>query len=148
MAGACSYESGWSPPFALWLLVVAEIGQEALAEQSGVRRSVLLEAMPDLRDAGTVELPPTMSPEEARLRATDAVARLLLDVAEREPLLVVLDDLQWADPASLEVLAYLARFLPGAPLLVLGAYRTGGGDHDGGGRGSWCGDLGDKLCPM
>jgi predicted ATPase len=124
VAGATCYESGWSPPYAPWSLAVGEIGPEALEEQPGPRLNVLFEAMPDLRER-TGERPPTLSPEEERVRATDAVARLLLGVADRRPLLVVLDDLQWADPASLDVVAYLARFLTHAPLLVLGTYRTG-----------------------
>jgi DNA-binding CsgD family transcriptional regulator len=125
VAAATCYESGWSPPFALWSVAVEEIGREALEEQPDARLSVLFEAMPELRDARTVERPPMLSPEEARVRATDAVARLLLGVAERQPLLLVLDDLQWADRASLDVLAYVARFLASAPLLVLGTYRAG-----------------------
>jgi predicted ATPase len=125
VGSATSYESDWSPPFGLWSQAIAEIGPEALAAQPGTRRRVLREAMPDLRGAGTADPPPSLPPEEGRFRALDAVARLVLDVAASEPLLVVLDDLQWADAASLEVLAYLARFLPGAPLLVLGTYRTG-----------------------
>jgi DNA-binding CsgD family transcriptional regulator len=125
VAGATCYESGWSPPFAPWSLVMGEIGRKALEEQPGPRLNVLFEAMPDLRDDRTGERPPTLSPEEKRIRATDAVARLLFDVADRRPLLVVLDDLHWADQASLDVVAYLARLLTGAPLLLLGTYRTG-----------------------
>ena len=65
VAGATCYESGWSPPFALWSLAVEEIGREALEEQSDARLSVLLEAMPELRDARTVARPPLLAPEEA-----------------------------------------------------------------------------------
>ncbi len=126
VAGATCYESDWSPPFALWSLALGEIQREALEEQPSARLSVLFEAMPDLRDARAVERPPALSPEEAaRVRAMDAVARLLLDIAHTKPLLVVVDDLQWADRTSLDVVAYLARFLTSAPLVVLGTYRSG-----------------------
>src|SRR3954452_14562868 len=40
-------------------------------------------------------------------------------LAERRPLALVIDDAQWADRASLEVLAYLARRVEDFPLLIL-----------------------------
>ena len=39
--------------------------------------------------------------------------------------MVVLDDLHWADPASLGLLAYLGRFVAAAPVVLVGAYREG-----------------------
>jgi DNA-binding CsgD family transcriptional regulator len=124
VAGATCYESAWSPPFGLWSVALTELGREMLADQPTARLNILAEAIPDLQATGAVEQPPALSPEEARFRATDAMVRLLLDLAERQPLLVVIDDLQWADAASLDVLAYLARFVGERPLLVVGAYRT------------------------
>lgn len=124
VAGATCYESDWSPPFGLWSLAIRELGREALQAQPPARVRVLSEVMPELEDAPRLERPPPLSPEEARFRATDAVVRLLLDVAAGQPLLIVVDDLQWADPASLDVLGYLGRFLTRTQLLVVGAYRT------------------------
>ena len=48
----------------------------------------------------------------------------LAAAAARQPLLLVLDDLQWADPASLELLRVLARDVSALPLLLLAVYRT------------------------
>ncbi len=39
------------------------------------------------------------------------------------PVLVVLDDLQWADAPSLRLLGFLARALTGSRVLLVGAYR-------------------------
>jgi hypothetical protein len=61
--------------------------------------------------------------EDARFRLFDAVSAVLRACAARAPLVVVLDDLQWADESSLLLLAFLARDLRGARLLLLGAYR-------------------------
>jgi hypothetical protein len=52
------------------------------------------------------------------------VAVALEAVAATTPVVVLLDDLQWADPASLELLAFLATRLVEAPVLVAVALRT------------------------
>lgn len=48
---------------------------------------------------------------------------LVCNLAERAPLLVVVDDAHWADGPSLRFLAYLARRLSGLPLLLVVALR-------------------------
>ena len=48
---------------------------------------------------------------------------MLVRLAERNPLLVLLDDLHWADAASLGLLSHLARRLDQSRLLLVGAYR-------------------------
>ncbi len=45
-------------------------------------------------------------------------------VASRRPLLLLLEDLHWADDASLDLLRVLARSLPAWPVLVLATYRA------------------------
>lgn len=50
-------------------------------------------------------------------------SRLLQTVARRVPLLLILDDLQWADPGSVSLLFHLGRRLADCPVFVLGAYR-------------------------
>jgi len=54
----------------------------------------------------------------------EQTARALRAIAERQPLLLVLDDLQWADLASLDLLSHLGRRLRGARILIVAAYRT------------------------
>lgn len=60
---------------------------------------------------------------EGRFALADAVTRFLAGAAAGTGLVVVLDDLQWADGPSLELLAHLARDAADARLLVVGAYR-------------------------
>ncbi len=45
------------------------------------------------------------------------------EVAKRQPVLLLLDDLQWADSASVDMLFHLGRRLNGRRILILGAYR-------------------------
>ncbi|WP_433295386.1 AAA family ATPase [Actinoplanes sp. CA-030573] len=60
----------------------------------------------------------------ARFRAGRDVVTALAAAAERAPLLLVLEDLHWADPASLALLAAVAREVASHPILVLGTSRT------------------------
>jgi DNA-binding NarL/FixJ family response regulator len=67
---------------------------------------------------------PTLPPEE-RFRCYRALRELLGVLARTQPLVLVLDDLHWADPASLELLDHVLRRPPAAPVLLLLAHRTG-----------------------
>jgi tetratricopeptide (TPR) repeat protein len=58
-----------------------------------------------------------------RFRMFDAVATWLCRVAGTQPVLVVLDDLQWADAGTVRLLRFLVPDLPRSHLLVVGAYR-------------------------
>jgi class 3 adenylate cyclase/tetratricopeptide (TPR) repeat protein len=53
-----------------------------------------------------------------------AIRRLLEQVASQYPLVVILDDLQWAEPALLDLLDYLLRSCRDAPILVLCLARS------------------------
>ncbi|GGJ96670.1 hypothetical protein GCM10010123_28330 [Pilimelia anulata] len=54
---------------------------------------------------------------------SDAVTSVLVEAAQRRPVAVILDDLQWADPASLRLLRFAMRESWLQPLLLVGAYR-------------------------
>jgi DNA-binding SARP family transcriptional activator/tetratricopeptide (TPR) repeat protein len=83
-----------------------------------------------LRAAGAARDPAALVPDRARLspqlargRLHRALAALLRERSRARPLLVVLDDLHWADAASLALLEFLAADLTGARILVLATYR-------------------------
>ncbi len=59
----------------------------------------------------------------------DAVERWLDALARQRPLLIVLDDLQWADDSSLALLEFVARSPKRAGVCVIGAYRHDELDH-------------------
>ena len=68
-------------------------------------------------------LPARLSPELEQQSLWEAVLELFKTVCGRKPLLVVLDDIQWADTSSCELLAYLARRASGLPLMFLATCR-------------------------
>jgi len=63
------------------------------------------------------------APASERFRLFDEVTSLVLAESRIQPLLVLLDDLQWADTPSHLLLDFLARRLPAGAVAVLGSYR-------------------------
>ncbi len=63
-----------------------------------------------------------------RFRVYQAVRELGERLAARSPLVLILDDLQWADGASLELISYFLRRPPQAAVMLALAFRTGRGD--------------------
>jgi predicted ATPase len=70
-----------------------------------------------------LEPPPALQPEQARFRLFDSITTFLKSSAQFQPLMLVLDDLHWADKPSLLLLQFLARQLTESHLLVVGCYR-------------------------
>jgi len=77
-------------------------------------------------------LPELGEPADAGGRATlfEAVRWAFAQAAAEQPLLVVLDDLQWSDDATLELLPALADALAGLSILLIAAYRSDGLPRD------------------
>jgi class 3 adenylate cyclase/predicted ATPase len=63
------------------------------------------------------------SPEQQRQQTLHALLRLLLCLATEQPLLLVIEDLHWVDPSTLEWLGLLVDQGPTARILTLGTYR-------------------------
>ncbi len=85
----------------------------------------LARLIPELRRRAP-DLPPPVAaePETERYRLFEAVVGLLDEMSALAPVLLVLDDLQWADRPTLLLLRHLARAPNPARLLILGAYRA------------------------
>ena len=81
--------------------------------------------LPELQDGGG-EAPQPWDPESSgasKRRLHQALARCVECVARDKPVLLALDDLHWADPATLEVLHYLALHLHRHRVLIVASYR-------------------------
>jgi DNA-binding NarL/FixJ family response regulator len=66
---------------------------------------------------------PLVEPAQARFQLFQSVATFFYAAARAQPLMVVLDDLHWADQPSLHLLQFIARDLRSVPLLLVGTYR-------------------------
>jgi ABC-type oligopeptide transport system substrate-binding subunit/DNA-binding SARP family transcriptional activator len=80
--------------------------------------------LPELRDRFPYLNPPASSEAAVeRRRLFDAVCTTLLAMVEQQPLILFLDDIQWADPTSLELLNHFSSRIHHVPVLIVGAYR-------------------------
>lgn len=68
--------------------------------------------------------PPAGDLESARFRAYEATGAFISGLARQRALILVLEDLHWADGPSLELLTFLARDLGQAPVLIVATFRT------------------------
>jgi DNA-binding SARP family transcriptional activator/predicted ATPase len=124
--GRC-YQGEGAPAFWPWVQVVrqllADVAPEELDVMLGPSAGELGQLLPELKEMVSGVKPPVVELAAARFRLYQSVTGLLRHVADARPLLVVIDDLHWADIGSLELLAFLAPELRGVRLVVLGTYR-------------------------
>jgi DNA-binding CsgD family transcriptional regulator len=102
---------------------VRECDPIQLSQDLGGGAAEVARLFPEIRDRLPVELRPPGDPEEDRWRLFQAMSDLLRSVATHQPLLLVLEDLHWADRGTLDLLLHLARTVPDTRVLVLGTYR-------------------------
>ena len=126
--GRCPEESG-VPPYWPWVQAIRSYAvarkTEALRAELGAGAAEIAEIVPEVKE----RLPdlrspaPLGDPEQARFRFFDSIASFLKRASQTQPLLLVLDNLHWADPSSLRLLEFVAQELPGASVLLMGTYR-------------------------
>src|SRR5262249_33851087 len=121
-------EDGPAPAFWSWNTALRrwmdQVGDAAVAAAVGSWGADLALVFPVLRD-WMPELPPSESGKSdgARFRLFDIASRFLGALARPAGLVVVLDDIHWADGPSLKLLEFIAADLADMRLLVVATYR-------------------------
>ena len=92
-------------------------GRERVLDWAGAGRSALGIVLPDLISA-------PRDAESIRLQLFEAVARLCERASEQGPLVLVIEDIHWADESTRHLLRFLVRALTDAAVLVIATYRT------------------------
>lgn len=107
--------------------------REALQTAVGVNGAVISEVIPELELLlGPQPAVPNLPPDQAQGRFTTTFMEFVRACGSpRQPLILFLDDLQWADESSLDFLQALLADPQPAHLLIIGAYRDAevGPDH-------------------
>lgn len=67
-------------------------------------------------------IPPTPDPEQKQLRLMTSLTQFIRRATQERPWFLILEDLQWADNSSLELLLYLGRHIPTMPIFIIGTY--------------------------
>ncbi|HEU5057029.1 MAG TPA: AAA family ATPase, partial [Kofleriaceae bacterium] len=122
LAWGRAWEAGGAPAFWPWVevlrVLVGDGGEAAVAGSLAVAAEIVPElAGPDL------PRPPELAPAQARFRLFDAVGALLRWSARGGPVVIVLDDLHAADPATLSLLQFAVRAVARSPVLLIGTAR-------------------------
>lgn len=91
---------------------MAAIAREAMASEQLDRAQDAIGGRGSLRDEG-------LSPQEQMLRIFDEVASAVSALAGERGIALSFDDLQWADEDSIQMIRYLVRTLPSAPVFLL-----------------------------
>jgi DNA-binding SARP family transcriptional activator len=118
--GGRAYESEQILPFSPWIdaLRAGHVVPHMLREINEPWRTELTRLFPDLGQ-GRPEPPAG----DDYLRLFEAMGRMIHYLASGRPLLVVLEDLHWADEISHRLLAFLARRIGDWPVLMAGTLR-------------------------
>jgi DNA-binding CsgD family transcriptional regulator len=127
--GRC-YEEAGAPPYWPWVQIIRSLLQSRAPETPlgdlGPGAADIADLAPDIRErlpnSGSVAR--LRDTAEARFRMFEAIRRLLVSACGHQALVLVLDDLHWADAPSLRLLEFLAPEIADIPLLVVGTYRA------------------------
>jgi tetratricopeptide (TPR) repeat protein len=123
------WEGGGAPAYWPWIQIIRIYAnrreQDTLVRELGASAAEVVRLVPELDETAA---PPTSSSSEpdgdqARFRLFDTLSAFLCRAAEREPLILALDDLHWTDLGSLLLLKFLGRELRASRLAVVAAVR-------------------------
>ncbi len=124
--GRCREDEG-APAYWPWVQAIREYVRDAdpvaMAWQMGAGAPEIARLVPEVAERLQVEPADSPESEEARFRLFDALSSFLVAVGRDRPMVLVLDDLHWADEPSLLLLKYVASEAPSSGLLIVGTYR-------------------------
>ncbi|MGH8869115.1 MAG: helix-turn-helix transcriptional regulator [Actinomycetes bacterium] len=101
--------------------LVRESGPDVLVDLAGHSAPDLARLLPELHEGTT---PPGPIRDAAPGRLYEVLAGLLVRLADERPLVLVVEDLHWADRSTRDLLAFCVRTLRDAPVLLVLTYRS------------------------
>ena len=124
LAGGCVELSTASLPYAPFGAALREL----VRERGTAEVAALLPGQAAGELAGLLPefgaLPSGADPATARARLFELLLALLEGLAERQPVLLVVEDVHWADPATCDLLSFLVRNLRQAAVLMVVTFRS------------------------
>ncbi|WP_195908911.1 AAA family ATPase [Microlunatus sp. Gsoil 973] len=125
LRGECVPLGGEGLPYApvVGLLhdLAGQLGENELLELAGAGAAELRWLIPEF---GAPAEPVDGTRPENRLRLFETISRLFTEAARRAPLIIVVEDLHWADDSSRHLIEFLIRSITDVPVLIMISYRT------------------------
>jgi tetratricopeptide (TPR) repeat protein/transcriptional regulator with XRE-family HTH domain len=106
LIGHC-YDQTVTPPYGPWLELTEQYS-------AGSRLPLLPRVLTRGTGAGHLT---------SQLELFEVVGSFVTNISAKQPLVVVLEDLHWSDPASLELLRHVGRHVAALPVLLIATYR-------------------------
>ena len=127
LVGHC-YEGEGAPPYSPWIEILERTCQisdrDSLRALLGEGGAEVAKIYPELRQLiSDLPLPLDLPPEQSRPYLFRCFRELVERSAQQQPLLLILEDLHWADDATLLLLEHVAGHLEETPALIVGTYR-------------------------
>lgn len=129
LAGGCAlhgqcYQSATPLPYQ----PIIEILRDCLRNNPQLEISPMLAAdlaklVPEVADDHPIEALPPLPPEAERQRLSEHLTQFLIELAQRQSVLIFIEYLHCTDESSLNFINYLARRIRGKPIMLLGTYR-------------------------
>ena len=129
--GRCYDEQGL-PPYWPWVQIIRSFlrsgSSDDMARALGPGAPEIGEIVAEVSEVIPGLRPPVKidNPRYARFRLFESLAAFFKNIAETSPIVILLDDLQWADEPSLLFLEFLARETSEQAILMLGMYQDVG----------------------
>lgn len=103
---------------------VRVVDRERMREALGENAPEVAKLMPELKQHfPDIADPPTLPPEQERRYLLNGVAEFIERAARVQPMMLVFEDLHWADESTCLLLRHLAARLRSAPVVMVGTYR-------------------------
>ncbi|MDQ8701944.1 AAA family ATPase [Streptomyces sp. LHD-70] len=111
-------------PFSTALRALRGLLPDEVAAAAAGREEELARLLPELGEPGSAPPRGSRHDEEAMARLFELTVRLLERIAAERTVVLVVEDLHWADASTRHLLAYLFRALRGGRLVVIATYRA------------------------
>jgi DNA-binding NarL/FixJ family response regulator len=126
--GSCHEWEG-APTYWPWTQILRACmrvhGAQALPLLSPAQRELLTQIVPELQnDDPTPDRLAHLEPEAQLFQVFAATSAFVRSVAVHQPLVIVLDDMHWADTPTLQLLRFLAVDIRDAAVLIIATYRS------------------------
>lgn len=120
--GRC-WEAGGAPAYWPWVQILRAVLRTAEPGQFDAFLSPLSQVLPELRESHGTHEASDLGAEQARFQLMDGVGHVLGNVAERCPILLILEDLHVADVSTVLLLDFLIASVRNQPIIIVGTYR-------------------------